>query len=265
MTGEEPSDERALPVVMAGRVPLIFDWQPGRWRGLRVAAGLGVAALGHVLVFYLFQVVSESKPRQAPPQRQVMMLPSTVEATQELMEGLEDRFPGRSVGVPLVDEAEVPLDALVKGYVPTWQDHRPMLKPLPGDGRGGALPSLLAGGAELLPALGAVAEEAGGRAPEGLGGGRAAPVVSFQAGLAARRMLGLPVWPEVVRAEEWPEEGQASFVMSVDAEGAVTSCLSLGASAGLDEEVLRGALMKVRFAPQEDSEQLEWGWVDVLW
>ncbi len=264
MSGEEPPDERRMSAATTNGTALIFDWQPGRWRGVRLAVALGVAALGHVLVFYLFQVVSETAPRQAPPQRQVTLLPTGVAATRRLMEGLDDRFPARSGAVPLVGAEEVPLESLVKGYHPTWQDHLAALKPLPGAGLGGALPSLLDGPGALLPEL-PVGKEAGPRAREVGVGTRALPAVSFQSGLGKRRLLGPPEWPEAVRAEEWPEEGSASFLMSVDAEGQVASCLSLGASAGLDEEVLRGALMKLRFGVREDAEDLEWGWVDVLW
>ena len=271
MSSESAPDERPSPLVMAGDVALTFDWKPVRWRKTRLAMWLGVAGLGHLLVFYLFQVVTESSPRQAPPVREAMILTGTQENTRRLLERLDDRLPGLSSSVPLTESDDAALAALVKGYVPTWQDHRPALKPLPGQG-GGGWPSLIPGPAVLMPGL-PVVEEAGGRdadealpLPEGAEPLRPVPVLQFQSGLLDRKLELGPVWPAVVTAEEWPEEGPASFMLGVSAAGEVVSCLSLGASAGLDEEVLRRVLMKLKFAVQTHGRAaMQWGWVDVLW
>lgn len=272
MSGEAPPDDRPSPVVMAGGTPLTFDWSPARWRRARLMMALGVAAAGHLLVFYLFQVVTEAPSRQAPPVRQALILPRTEDPTRRLLEGMEDRLPALSGTVPLTEPDEGALAAMVKGYVPTWQDHRPVLKPLPGVDGGGPLPSLTASPAVLLPPLlpaegtplaTSPSPQAARTAAEKAG--RPMPVLSFQSGLAGRPLSGPPQWPPVVTAEEWPEEGPASFLMSVSPTGEVTSCLSLGASAGPDEEVLRGVLMQLKFAAVTTSAEPQWGWVDVLW
>jgi hypothetical protein len=274
MSGEVPSDERPSPLVMAGDAALTFDWKPVRWRKTRLAMWLVVAAVGHLLVFYLFQVVTESSPRQAPPVREAMILPGTQEMTRRVLEGVEDRLPGLGEGVPLVESEDKALAALVKGYVPTWQDHRPALKPLPGQG-GGAWPSSVPGPPVLLPGLPAIdaGSAKGGTAvagvdpmPAGAASIRPLPVLQFQSGLLDRKMEAGPVWPAAVTAEEWPEEGPASFMLGVSPEGEVVSCLSLGTSAGLDEEVLREVLMKLKFSPAaKGKEEPQWGWVEVLW
>lgn len=264
MTGEAPTDDRSPPVVLAGGTPLIFDWRPVRWRKTRLMVALVVAAAGHLLVFYLFQVVTGSSPRQAPPIRQALILPGSEASTRRLLEGMEDRLPSLHAASPMEETGAEFLAGLVKGYVPTWQDHRPALKPLPGQGGGGPLPPLTAAPALLLPPL-PPADNAPPAARETGPAGRPMPVLSFQSGLALRKILTPPVWPAAVTAEDWPEEGPASFLMSVSPAGDVTSCLSLGASAGLDEEMLRRVLMKLRFAPATGSDEPEWGWVDVLW
>jgi hypothetical protein len=54
----------------------------------------------------------------------------------------------------------------------------------------------------------------------------------------------------------------------VDDTGKVTSCLALGASAGLDEEeveALRRVLLDLRFASADAADPTTWAWVDVLW
>ncbi len=268
MAGEIPV-ENPPPQVLAGRTPLIFDWKPVRWRKTRLMVALVVAAAGHLLVFYLFQVVTESSSRQAPPIREAMVLSGADENTRRLLESVDDRLPALSASAPLEDSGERALAALVKGYIPTWQDHRPALKPMPGQGGAGALPSLMASPSGLLPPL-AEPETPVESPPPKLPGaaGRPQPVLSFQSGLTGRALLTPPVWPAMVTASDWPEEGPASFMLSVDDAGKVTSCLALGASAGLDEEeveALRRVLLDLRFAAADAAEATAWAWVDVLW
>lgn len=273
MSGEIPV-ENPPPQVLAGGTPLIFDWRPVRWRKTRLMMALVVAAAGHLLVFYLFQVVTESSPRQAPPVREALILSGNEDATRRLLEAVDDRLPALSPSAPLEDSGGQKLTGLVKGYVPTWQDHRPALKPLPGQGGAGVLPSLMSGSAGILPALpgpDTPAEKgvppAAVAAPATATADRPQPVLSFQTGLAGRALLAPPVWPPLVTAKDWPEEGPASFMMSVEPSGKVTSCLSL-ASTGLDEEeveALRRVLVDLRFAPLAGGEQTAWAWVDVLW
>jgi hypothetical protein len=250
---------------MAGDTALTFDWRPVRWRKTRLALWLVVALVGHLLAFYLFQVVAESEPRRAPPVREAVILSRTQESGRGVLEGLEDRWPVLGKGMPPMERDEESLAALVKGYVPTWQNHRPALKPLPGQEGGAALPAVLGGAEGLLPPW--PVAEAERPVPAAVSKGpveRALPELAFQTGLVGRELVVGPAWPPVVKAEEWPEEGAGSFMLSVSPAGEVTSCLSLVASAGLDEEVLRGVLLKLKFAPVEGLE-VQWGWVDVLW
>ena len=269
MSAGLPIDEPP-PQELAGGTPLIFDWRPVRWRKTRLMVALAFALAGHLLVFYLFQVVTESSPRQAPPVRGAMILSGAGESTRSLLEAVEDRLPSLSQPVALEDPGGGALAALVKGYVPTWQDHRPALKPLPGQGGTSPLPSLIGGAAGVMPPLPAgdgAAPSLVSKQPAGQGA-RPRPVLGFQSGLADRALLSPPEWPATVTAVDWPEEGPASFLLSVEASGKVSSCLSLGTSTGLDEEeveVLRGVLLKLRFAENTSSDEVGWGWVDVLW
>lgn len=267
MIGDAPTDESPSQV-MAGDTPLIFDWRPVRWRKTRLMVALAVAAAGHLLVFYAFQVVTESSTRQAPPVREAMILSSAEEATRQVIENLEDRLPALSPPAPLEDRGDEALAALVKGYVPTWQDHRPALKPLPGQGGAAPLPALMPNTSAVLPPL---AAEPGPALDPVFSGPmvRPQPVLGFQSGLALRPLRRGPAWPAAVTTTDWPEEGPASFLMSVDAAGKVTQCLSLGASTGLDEEemeLLRGVLLNLLFQPAASASGQEvWGQVDVLW
>ena len=268
MSGDA-SPENQPPQVLAGGPVLIFDWRPVRWRKTRLMVALVVAAAGHLLVFYLFQVVTESSSRQAPPVREVTILSGVEDSSRRLLEAVEDRLPALSAPAPLEDSGAGALALLVKGYVPTWQDHRPTLKPLPGQHGTGALPSLMAGATGMLPPLPVSPDGPPVKTPRATGPVlRPEPVLAFQSGLMDRALLSTPVWPAVVTSKDWPEEGPASFMLSVEPSGMVTSCLSLGTSTGLDEEEveeLRGVLLKLRFAPAASSDQVAWGWVDVLW
>lgn len=267
MTGDAPLDEPP-PQVLAGGTPLIFDWRPVRWRKTRLMVALGVAAAGHLLVFYLFQVVTESSLRQAPPVREVLILPGSDVAARRLLERVDDRLPALSGPLPLGDAGAGALAALVKGYVPTWQDHRPVLKPLPGQGGAASLPSLIPASGGVLPPLPAAEPDTATAPVPAMAAGRPQPVLSFQSGFADRALVEPPVWPAVVMAADWPEEGPVSFMISVDPSGKVVSCLSLGKTSGLDQgevEVLRDVLLKLRFAEKPVPGDLAWGWVDVLW
>ncbi len=268
MTGEAPTDDPP-PQVMAGGTPLIFDWRAVRWRKTRLMVALVVAAAGHLLVFYLFQVVTESPPRQAPPVRSALILSAAEPATRQLLEGAADRLPALSPPVPLEAPSEQALATLVKGYIPTWQDHRAQLKPLPGQAGTAPLPPLLAAATGVLPSLPLAANAMTPRQPNMAETvTRPWPVLSFQSGLADLPLRQEPVWPAEVLSPEWPEEGPVSFLLSVDSSGEVTSCLSLGASSGLEEEeveLLRRCLLKVKFTATSSGQPARWGWVDVLW
>lgn len=268
MTGDAPIIEPPPPV-LAGGTPLIFDWRPVRWRKTRLMVALAFAAAGHLLVFYLFQVVTETSLRQAPPVREAIILSSADASTSRLLEGLEDRLPALSAPAPLEDDSAAALAGLVRGYVPTWQDYRPALKPMPGQAGAGPLPSLVTGPAGVLPPLPPADSAAAGWASQPSSGsvGRPLPVLAFQSGLTGRALLSPPEWPPLVMAADWPEAGPCSFLLSVEPSGKVSSCLSLGTSTGLAEEeveVLRATLMKTRFAAKT-TDEVEWGWVDVLW
>lgn len=296
MSVEANTEDPPLPPVMAGGMPLIFDWRRSRWRKTRLMVALAVAAAGHILVFYLFQVVSVSSPRQAPPVREAMILPGNDEGARRLLESVEDRLPELTMIPPSADREVDNLAAMVKGYIPTWQDHRPTLKPMPGQGGSGPLPALMASPAVLLPPIpaaenpdgtpiaalastapgtaqaprppvgtGVVSTDASTSSPPASAAPRAMPALQFQSGLVDRPLKTGPVWPAAVTAEEWPEEGSSSFLLSVSPTGIVTSCLPLGATSGLDEKILRGVLMKLRFAESSGSDSPQWGWVDVLW
>ena len=268
MNADVPNQETP-PQVLAGGTPLIFDWHPVRWRKTRLMVAMAFALVGHLLVFYLFQVVTESSPRQAPPVREAIILSNAQDSNRRLLESMEDRLPALSRPAPLEDSGAAALAGLVKGYVPTWQDYRPVLKPFPGQAGAGPLPSLMAGPGGVLPPLPpleSASPKPAGPPPAGPAG-RPDPVISFQSGLAGRTLLAPPQWPALVTAQDWPEEGPCSFLLSVEPSGEVGSCLSLGTSTGLTEEeveVLRATLMKLRFVAGPTAD-LEWGWVDVLW
>lgn len=264
MSMGDPDLSTPPPVVLAGDTPLTFDWKPNSWYGTRLLIALGVAAAGHLLVFYLFQVVTESSPGQAAPLQQVLVLPPGNPASQRLMEIVGDRLPALDHHPTGMEPDPADLKALVKEYVPTWYNHRPALKSLPGQAGTGPLPLLFPPPALLLPPL-PEGDPDPVLPPSGPAGARPLPVLNFQSGLASRPLLQPPVWPAEVTAADWPEEGKVSFLLSLSPEGKVSSCLPLASSAGLDEEILRLPLTRMKFAPSTTSNETEWGWIDVIW
>lgn len=267
-----PPPPAARPASPAGGEPaLIFDWSPVRWRRTRLMLFLAVAAGGHVLLFYLFKVVSPSAARTAPPARGVTLLSRDYPPTAALLERLEDDYPSMAPPMPLKEPDTEVLHRLVKGYQPTWERHPARLRPLPPDAQGGGLPSVMPSPALLLPPLPAGEPPSAPAAASPIPNvtlsspvPRPEPVLSIQSGLEGRRIIRPPVWPAEVTQPDWPEEGPASFMISVSADGRVLSCLPL-TSTSFDTEVLRRPLLAMEFSPRTDSDETVWGWVDILW
>ncbi|RYD33131.1 MAG: hypothetical protein EOP86_14090 [Verrucomicrobiaceae bacterium] len=262
----------ARPAPPAGGEPaLIFDWSPVRWRRTRLMFFLAVAAGGHVLLFYLFKVVAPPASRTAPPAHSVTLLSRDYPPAAALLERMEDEYARMAPPMPLKEPDADALHRLVKGYQPTWERHPARLRPLPPDAQGGGLPSVIPSPALLPPPLPAAEPPAVAAADSpapsiNLSGPipRPLPVLSIQSGLEGRRIIQPPVWPAEVTQPDWPEEGPASFMISVSADGRVLSCLPL-TSTSFDTEVLRRPLLAVKFSPRTDSDETVWGWVDIQW
>lgn len=262
---------------------LIFDWSRLRRGRTRLLTALTVAAAGHVLLFYLFQVVTPPSTRILPPVRSTLLLSSAFPPAADLLERMEDEHPALMPPTPLAESDAKALHRLVKGYEPTWQNHVARLKPLPPAAEGAALPAVIPQPALLLPPL--PAREPGpsptsvaqskppvpAPAPDLSGvivtppAPRAPPALSVQSGLGRRALIRPPVWPAEVTQPDWPEEGLVSFLISVRADGKVLSCLPLAAPAGFEIGTLRTPLLAARFAPRTDSDETAWAWIDVQW
>lgn len=270
MSDSTPSDP-PLPVRPAGDgSALIFDWSPVRWRRTRLLFFLGLAVGGHVLLFYLFKVAAPPAPRTVPPARSALLLSSNSPASAAIIDRMEAAHPALLPPMPLAEPDAEALHRLVKGYQPTWERHAARLKPLPPAAEGAILPSVMPEPALLLPPLpageGATPLAAGTASSNAPAVPRALPTLFIQSGLGGRSLTAPPVWPAEVLQPDWPEEGPASFMISVSPEGRVLSCLPLSTvSADFDIEVLRRPILALRFSPRSDSDETEWAWVDVQW
>lgn len=271
----------SAPAVEKGA--LIFDWNRPKWGRTRLLTALTIAAAGHVLLFYLFKVVTPPSTRTLPPVRSTLLLSASFPPAADLLERMEDQHPVLMPPTPLAESDAKSLRRLVKGYEPTWQNHVARLKPLPPAAEGAALPAFIPQPALLLPPLPARESDpppsaaarttppapTPGPDPSGVPvtppPPRALPTLSVQSGLGNRALIRPPVWPAEVTQADWPEEGLASFFISVRADGKVLTCLPLASPVAFEIGTLRTPLLAARFAPRTDSDEIAWAWVDIQW
>ena len=95
-----PSPAPAPPVEVGA---FTFDWSRPRWGRTRLLTALTFAAAGHVLLFYLFQVVTPPSTRTLPPVRSTLLLSSTFAPSATHMERLEDQHPALMPPTPLAE------------------------------------------------------------------------------------------------------------------------------------------------------------------
>lgn len=131
----------------------IFDWSRTRWKtnwrlGILVFASL----IGHVVVFYLFQVSYPPTERWTPRTRGVMLLSSLDPISAQVLRELDDQtFHLQGAGA-----AEVPAYSLTKmspKFRPSFFGHQPTLREIASPAREEAMPTLLAKGRMELPPL----------------------------------------------------------------------------------------------------------------
>lgn len=257
---------------------LIFDWRPVRGGRRRLIFWLAVATGAHLGFFYLFKVVLPPASRSLPPEREALFLAASSPRAERVLRSAQDRVPGLQDRSSLDDPEYERLGALVRDYQPTWKSHVATLRPMPEPDVKNALPSLMSGSAAvLLPELPENPNATGAPARVSLppsaapGADSAAPVppppapyVSVLTGLNDRPLLEQPSWPTGIFEENPTDREGAPFMIAVDPQGRVVSCLAMDSPAGLDPERLRPVLLGLRFAPAE-RETRQWGRIEVKW
>ena len=237
--------------------PVIFQSKPDRRAGWRLAMFVGVALVGHALVFYLFKVVTPAPTRQLPPEESVLVLNGDNPATATVLASLEDRSPA-SMLVTLGRGSEVNLPRLpLPSYTPSFENYRPPLTfeweaPPP------PLPVLADASRPVLPKLGKNPPAAGPPVPVIATG--ATPRLVLSSSLEARGLLQAPRWPAKLSPPEETDEPYF-YRLAIDATGKVRYHLIDGMA---PPQMITDVITKLRFVSEPGAELL-WGELEVHW
>ena len=237
--------------------PVIFQSKPDRRAGWRLAMFVGVALVGHALVFYLFKVVTPAPTRQLPPEESVLVLNGDNPATATVLASLEDRSPA-SMLVTLGSGSEVNLPRLpLPSYTPSFENYRPPLTfeweaPPP------PLPVLAEASRPVLPRL--EKNPPAPRPPVPVIATGATPRLVLSTSLEARGLLQAPRWPAKLSPPEETDEPYF-YRLAIDASGKVRYHLIDGMA---PPQMITDVITKLRFVSQPGTELL-WGELEVHW
>lgn len=239
---------------------LVFDWQRPRGGSRRLWVAIGVAASLHVFWFYLFKVGTPPARRSIPPEESILWLDASDPASASVLRpaAWDSPVPGLPAA-PAADDLEE-LGRVVPGYRPTWENHVASLQPRPQPAMD--VPGLFAPPNEIF--LPDRTRDEPPPLPSAPAAVRSVPVVVIQSGIAGRQMVTAPAWPQDVVDENWPEHGNAPFMIAVEPDGRVSSALPMNPTRGTVSETIRTGLIRMRFSPAA-REAVDWGTVDVRW
>jgi hypothetical protein len=242
----------------------IFDWSRGpKWEGdWRLLFLIFVSLVGHVVVFYLFQVSYPRTERWAPRTRGVMLLSSVDPISAQVLRELDDRtFHLQGAG-----GSEVPAYALTKmapKFRPSFVGHEVALRPKPAPEQEERLPMLLPAGEPEFP-------EVSAREPVGSAPASVEPqsfgAVSVRASLDGVSEAGAPrpqILPELQReivnaAGTWR---RLRLRVAVGADGGIVNLLTESVDEGtISPRWLEKVRQGIRFQPGADR---RWGWLEV--
>jgi hypothetical protein len=236
---------------------LIFNSKAGNASLWRLPLFIGISILGHVVMFYLFKVVTPSATRTQPLEQTVTMIEGNDPASAALLAALEDRCPAGMLinngGRPTTPLPKLP----IKSYQPSYRSYQPDFKfdwdvkpadiPLLADAERPMLPPLETNPPAPKPAPVAIAMAA-------------QPRLVLQPNLEARGITSGPRWPADLSPPEEDSE-RYFFTVAVNANGSVRYCLSEGMT---PPNGMVQAISRIRFGPRLGAE-LEWGEIEVHW
>jgi hypothetical protein len=241
--------------------PLIFEWDTVKGVKRRLAFWLLIVAAGHVALFYFFRVAPPVVSRKPPPQHTLLFLPSAGQAVRSVLGAVDDRWPG-SVQKSSDYDWHNDLAALAKATPPldaSWTAHRAALKPFPQPLVPLDLPPLVQPGEPLLPETAPPPALSVTQTPA-----RREPAAVIEEPPGTREIVQPVEWPANLIDDSWPAGGTVALMLGIARDGRPEYCLALSPAAGVDLELLRGPLMKMRFAPAA-SGGLQWLRVAVRW
>lgn len=218
---------------------------------------VGVALVGHALVFYLFKVVTPTATRHLPPEESVLLIKGADGNAISLLASLEDRSPA---GMLVVQGrgADDHLPRLpLPTYTPSFENYRPALH-FDWEPTSHFLPALADAQRPILPQL-EKNPPAPRPAPATLATG-ATPQMVLDAALVARGLRQPPRWSAKLRP---PEEIEEPFIfhLGIDSSGIVRYCLADGMA---PPAAITNTVSTLRFAPRPGASLL-WGEVEVHW
>jgi len=240
--------------------PFIFDWsRPPKWESnWRLMVLIFVSLVGHVAVFYLFQVSYPRIDRWSPRTRGVMLLSSVDPISAQVLRELDDRtFHLQGAGA-----SEVPAYSLNKmspKFRPSFLGHEVALKAVPAPVRDESLPLLYQPGVVELPPL----PDRPVQSPA-VPGTTPVAFVEIRAGLEGETKgwtaQVLPALREELASS--PEAWRLLRLrVSVGSDGVIRNLLTEAVDEGtVSPRYLEKVRQSVRFKPGPDR---RWGWMEL--
>lgn len=254
---EMPAEITTAPRPMPdGPPPLIFNSKEGVSSIWRLLFFILCSVIGHVVMFYLFKVVTPTTTRRTPPQEEVIVLRASDPATAALLRSLEDRSPAGLLfsSGGRAEPAMLPLPA----YVSSYEHYKPSIRQ---DWAPQSAPLLLLaeGSRPVLPAIEkgtAANDQTLPKAVPAVTG----PQLVLSTALQTRGMALPPEWPKDLAAPEEATEPY-QFQLAINPDGSIRYCLSDGMN---PPPAIQKAVSKIRFNPAPRSPMM-WEDVEVRW
>lgn len=241
----------------------IFDWsRPPKWEGdWRLLILIFISLIGHVVVFYLFQVSYPPTERWTPRTRSVMLLSSVDPISAQVLRELDDHT-YHLQGAGTTEVAPYSLSKMSPKFRPSFFNHEVALKAQSIPVRQEELPLLFPPGRMELPPLPARPAKATPSAPVASGTVASTPV-DIRAGLDGTAAASWELVP-ALRNEIAIAPGPWRWMrlrLTVGPDGLVRSLLTESIDEGtagprLLEKIRQG----IHFAaPGKES----WGWLEL--
>jgi hypothetical protein len=241
----------------------IFDWaRAPKWESnWRLMFLLFVSLVGHIVVFYLFQVSYQPAERWTPRTRGAMLLSSVDPISVQVLRELDDRtFHLHGAGGSEV--AAYSLTKMSPRFRPSFFAHEVALRSRPAPEREETLPMLLAPGSIELPEI-PLTESFASPTVATHGPGRPEFVEIHAVLEGPASALSLQILPQL-RNELASAVGSWNRIrlrLAVEADGSIANLLTESVDEGsVSPRTLEKVRQGVRFQPGADR---RWGWMEL--
>lgn len=242
----------------------IFNWSSGtgRERDWRLLFLIFVSLVGHVVVFYLFQVSYPRTERWTPRTRGVMLLSSVDPISSQVLRELDDRT-YHLQGVGGSEVTAYALTRMAPKFRPSFLGHEVGLRGKQVPEREDTVPLLLPAGEADFPGLPEETPVAGSGAK---GGEAGAAAVTIRGTLDGERETAAS-WPQIlpgllreIASAPGPWRSLRLRV-AVGADGGIVHLLTESVDDGtVTARWLEKVRQGIRFQPGDDR---RWGWLEV--